>query len=425
MRITYLHQYFTTPERGGATRSFEMARRWVREGHAVTMITSVPEGAQGFFWRERQADGIRVLSLPVPYSNKMPFRRRIISFLSFVFAAACKATTVPADVIFATSTPLTIAIPAAYAAARLKVPWVFEVRDMWPDVPIAVGALRHPFLMAAARELEMFAYRQAAHVIALAPGMKEDIVRKGVAPEKVTVIPNGCDLNIFQQASMGAGTIREDHAWLGSGPLVLFAGTLGKANGIEYLIRLAAAALKRVPSARFVLIGDGAEKKAAVDLAQVLGLLGRSVFFLEPMSKPEVARWICSADFLVCLFTGPAAVWKDAVQNKFFDALAAGKPTACNFEGYQSLLARDEGVGIILDPLSPSKGADQLVNRLEDKAWLASVRPKALRLARETFNRDILARELLKALISVHQKRHPREKGPVCLNHSHEKKPTA
>lgn len=386
------------------------------------MITTGQDGAGKFTWRERREDGIRVFSFPVRYSNKMSFHRRLISFLIFVLAASHKAACIPADVIFATSTPLTIAIPAAYAAARQRVPWVFEVRDMWPDVPIAIGAIRLPFLVAAAQGLEKMAYRQAAHVIALAPGMKDDIVAKGIAPEKVTVIPNGCDLDIFEEAAKEKGGLRDEFSWLGDGPLVLFAGTLGKANGINYLIQLAAAATEKIPSARFVLIGDGAEKKAAVKLAMTLGHYERSVFFLEPMSKPQVARWICYADMIICLFTGPAVVWKDAVQNKFFDALAAGKPTACNFQGYQSIFAQEKGVGIILDLTSPARGADQLIESLKDKAWLASVRPKALRLAQGTFNRDILARELLQILISVHQKSGQCEQTLASRTKSREKK---
>jgi len=418
MKITYLHQYFATPAAGGATRSFEMAKRWVREGHVVTMITSEQEGKGQFSWKERQEDGIQILSLPVRYSNKMGFFSRLFSFLIFVLAASQKAAGLPADIIFATSTPLTIAIPAAYAANRLKVPWVFEVRDMWPAVPVAMGVLRNPLLVAAARWLEKFAYRQAAHVIALAPGMKEDIVSQGIAPEKITVIPNGCDLDIFERVSTEAQGVRVEYPWLGDSLLILFAGTLGKANGIEYLIRLAAATTKKLPSAKFVLIGDGAERKASINQARALGLHETSVFFLEPMSKYEVARWMNCADFIVCLFTGPAAVWKDAVQNKFFDALASGKPTACNFRGYQSLLAEKESVGIILDPDSPDNGADKLIEHLKNQNWLASVRPKALRLARETFNRDILARDLLKKILSIHEKNRSSKEASACGHHS-------
>jgi len=136
------------------------------------------------------------------------------------------------------------------------------------------------------------------------------------------------------------------------------------------------------------------------------------------MSKYEVARWMNCADFIVCLFTGPAAVWKDAVQNKFFDALASGKPTACNFRGYQSLLAEKESVGIILDPGSPDNGADKLIEHLKNQNWLASVRPKALHLARETFYRDILARDLLKKILSIHEKNRSSKEASACGHHS-------
>jgi glycosyltransferase involved in cell wall biosynthesis len=122
------------------------------------------------------------------------------------------------------------------------------------------------------------------------------------------------------------------------------------------------------------------------------------MFFLGHQPKAEAAKWVVASDMVVCLFTGPRVVWKDAVQNKFFDALAAGKPTASNFEGYQSIVAKDAGIGIILDPESASRGADQLCTALRDRAWLAQVPGRAQRLADGRFGRDALAKEMERVL---------------------------
>ena len=154
MRITYLHQYFNTSSMPGGTRSYEMARRLVAMGHEVNIITSwrTPDNRKD--WFVTNESGAQVHWLPVNYSNHMSYNERIKSFIKFAWFAARKAASLPTDVVFATSTPLTIALPGAYAARRLQVPMVFEVRDLWPELPIAIGALKNPVMrwMATARE---------------------------------------------------------------------------------------------------------------------------------------------------------------------------------------------------------------------------------------------------------------------------------
>src|SRR5438105_2807505 len=184
MRIVYLHQYFVTPDMAGGSRSYEMARRLVAAGHEVHMVTSDqrPQPAKAR-WREALHAGIHVHWTPIPYDNVMGYGRRIRAFLAFAWRAAHKAAALRGDVVFATSTPLTIAIPAVYAAWRSRAPMVFEVRDLWPAVPIAIGAIRNPLIKWAALRLERFAYRHAARVVALAPGMRGEIAATGYPVE--------------------------------------------------------------------------------------------------------------------------------------------------------------------------------------------------------------------------------------------------
>ena len=141
MKVIYLHQYFTTPNMSGGTRSYEMAKRLVAAGHEVHMVTSWVKETDKTDWYEQEVDGIHVHWFPNPYNNKMSFRRRIQMFFRFAFAAMKKISSIKADVIFATSTPLTIAIPGVLGARKQKIPMVFEVRDLWPEVPIAMKIL--------------------------------------------------------------------------------------------------------------------------------------------------------------------------------------------------------------------------------------------------------------------------------------------
>jgi glycosyltransferase involved in cell wall biosynthesis len=220
VRIVYLHQYFVTPEMSGGTRSYELARRLVAAGHQVDMVTADANARGANGWRITEEAGIRVHWAGVPYDNRMGRLGRLLAFVRFAWRATWRASRLPGDVVFATSTPLTIAIPGMLAAAVRRRPFVFEVRDQWPDVPIAIGALRNPIAIGLARALERLTYRRARQIVALAPGMREDIIAKGVSGEKVTVIPNGCDLGLFGVDESVALRVRTAHNWLGERPLV-------------------------------------------------------------------------------------------------------------------------------------------------------------------------------------------------------------
>ena len=385
----------------GGTRSYEMARRLVKAGHEVHMITtnqSSVDHAEG--WSTTTEEGIKVHWANVPYSNQMTFLRRIVAFLDFSLKATKKSAKLEGDIIFATSTPLTIAIPALLVSAWKHRPFVFEVRDLWPDVPIALGIIRNPLLIKIAYWLEQVTYRRSSHIVSLAPGMKEDIIAKGVSERKVTVIPNGCDLDIFSTAPEN-NSPRSSFDWLKARKLVLYAGSIGLVNGVDYLVHLASELIKIDPDVRFVVIGSGKKCEIVRNLAREKGVLNNNFFMFDPIPKRELVKWLHAADIHVALFTGPRVVWKDAVQNKFFDALATGKPIANNFDGWQSRIAQDSGIGLMLDPKEIPRSAHQLAEVLRNEAWLIEATAKARKLAEGRFNRDNLAQQLEDVLTKV------------------------
>lgn len=402
MRIVYLHQYFVTPKMAGGSRSYEMARRLAAAGHEVHMVTSDQEGrADGNEWSVSSEAGFQVHWTPVAYDNTMGYRQRILAFLRFAWRAARKAAELRGDVIFATSTPLTIALPAVYAARHCRVPMVFEVRDLWPAVPIAIGAIRNPLTIRAALWLERFAYRNAQRVVALAPGMKDAIVATGYPAERVAVIPNGCDLDVFSDGAAGLA-LRHKHDWLGDRPLLVFNGTFGLVNGMDYLVRLAAAIGRIDPDVRIVAVGTGREFDRTRQLALDLGVLDRNLFLIGRLPKNESAVWTLAADMTIALFTGPEIVWRDAVQNKFFDSLAAGKPVANNFPGWQSKVAEQAGAGLIVSATDTEAAARDIARALRDRDWLERAGQCARTLATGRFNRDLLAQELDRVLRDAH-----------------------
>lgn len=382
----------------GIVRSYQMARRLVAMGHEVHMVTTdqgAPPGAPA--WRESMEAGIHVHWAAVPYDNTMTYPERMRAFMTFAWRAGHRAARLRGDVIFATSTPLTIALPALYAKWRTGCPMVFEVRDLWPAVPIAIGAIRNPIAKMAARMLERLAYRNSERVVALAPGMRDEIIATGYPANRVVVIPNGCDLDLFSDGT-ARERIRSQHAWLGDRPLLVFAGTFGLVNGMSYLVRLAEAMARLDPQVRVAAVGAGREFEQTRALAEKLGVLDRVLFLLGKRPKVEAAEWIQAADMTIALFTGPEIVWRDAVQNKFFDSLAAGTPVASNFPGWQAKVAAEAGAGLILSATDIEGAARDVVRALRDPEWLRNAGKAARHLAETRFNRDALAQSLAKVL---------------------------
>jgi glycosyltransferase involved in cell wall biosynthesis len=321
-------------------------------------------------WYETTEAGINVHWLVLPYRNEMPFAERMKAFWRFAVKSGRRAAGVDCDVVFATSTPLTIALPGVYVARRRGVPLVFEVRDLWPELPIAVGALRGRVPIRAARSLERFAYRNSSRVVALSPGMKDGVVNTGYPEEQVDVIPNCSDLHHFDVPADKGAALRAHYPWLQDRPLVLYAGTLGEINGVDYLVRLAAAMRPVAPEVRFLVIGAGKQKAHVRELAVSLDVLDRNFFMMDPVTKADMPSWFSAATIATSLFIDLPPMWANSA-NKFFDALAAGRPIAINYRGWQAELLERTQCGFVLDALDVRRAADHLV-----ALWVRSYGPR-------------------------------------------------
>lgn len=401
MRIVYLHQYFNTPKMSGGTRSYEMAKRLVAAGHQVDLITTYRNADQTTSgWRTEQIDGINVHWYSQPYANEFGFLQRIRAFFGFAFAAIGRVRQLNADLVFATSTPLTIAFPGIYASRHMSIPLVFEVRDLWPELPIAVGALRNPLLKWAAYSLEWIAYHASAHVVALSPGMAAGIIRRGIPPSKVTVIPNSCDVDIFDVPAEMGNLARERLGLPKKCPLIIYTGTFGFINGVGYLVELADAMRSVAPDARFVLIGRGAEFDKVTDQARKAGLLNKTLWIWPSIPKDELAALLSAATVATSLFIPIEAMWHNSA-NKFFDALAGGKPIAINYGGWQASLLTENQAGIVLQPDNPAEAAKVLAEFIHDTQRLEKAAAAARNLAYNVFNRDLLYSKLEHVLQQV------------------------
>lgn len=400
MHILYLHQYFSTLSMPGGTRSFQMARRLVGMGHRVTMITSWRQDDGRKDWFVTNEEGIEVHWLPVPYSNHMSYGERIKAFIKFAVGAKKRAVEVGGDVVFATSTPLTIAIPGVFASRKLKIPMVFEVRDLWPELPIAIGALKNPLVQKAAFAMEAWAYRNSEAVVALSPGMREGVLKTGYPSERVAVIPNSSDNSDFEVGPEVGNAWRATKSWLGDRPLITYPGTFGKINGVGYMVDLAQALLKVAPEVRIFLLGDGMEKSLIRERAAAAGVLDVNLFMEDRVPKKEMPGVLAASDIVCSLFVDMKEMQANSA-NKFFDTLAAGKPILLNYGGWQAEIVERAGCGVVTWRRDFGEVAKELSERLGDKEWLENTGRAAKRLGNQLFDRDMLAKQLSEVLVSA------------------------
>lgn len=401
MKILYLHQYFNTPNMSGGTRSYEMARRFVLAGHEVHMITSYRESTADSDWFYSSVEGIHVHWLPVRYTNKMSFSDRVKAFFKFAFHSAIKSSNIKADIVFATSTPLTIAIPAIYTSRRQKIPLVFEVRDLWPELPIAMGALKNPFSRFIAKKLEHCAYKNSSAVVALSPGMKSGVLRAGFPSDNVAVIPNSCDIDLFKVKDDLGQKFRNDRSIGIDTPLLLYTGTFGLINGVSYLVELAVELKKINSDIQILAIGGGIEFESVTKLSKEKKVYGYNFMTEDYLKKKDIPAALSAATMTSALFIDKPEMRANSA-NKFFDSLAAGKPIMINYGGWMHDLIESRGCGINMWNKDISDVAIELNEKIRDSAWLSSSSNSAKLLSVNAFSRDILANQLIDVLESTH-----------------------
>ena len=390
MHILYLHQHFSTPDGSTATRSFAFARTLAMRGHRVTLATGRYQGAEtglaGAFrkgQREGRVAGFQVVELDIPCANAMGFAARGVAFLRYAAAAARLAFRVKPDLIIASSTPLTVVLPALLAKGLRGIPFIFEIRDPWPELPRAMGVLPAP-LAPIFDTLANFACRHAAAVVALSDGMAETALARGADPARVQVIGNGCDLDLFGP-HVAPWRPPEAAPWE---VLALYAGAHGRANGLGVVIEAASILAARGETRlRILLVGEGAEKTALIQ--QAAGL--PNLTFLPPMPKHDVARLFAGSQIALHILANCPAFAEWTAPNKLMDGLAAGHPVISTAPGQAARLLADGGCGIAVPPGDAAGLAAALMNLVENPARRAAMGAAARSLAMRQHDRRLLA----------------------------------
>jgi glycosyltransferase involved in cell wall biosynthesis len=395
LKILYFHQHFVTPKGAGAIRSYAMARKLIEQGHSVTMVcgsnTAGITGLEGPFTKGRRrgdVDGIDVIELDLAYSNNDGFLKRVWTFISFALRSVWIALTEKYDLVFATTTPLTAGIPGIFARWLRGKPFVFEVRDLWPELPREMGVITNPVVLWAMGVLEWLSYRSAHRLVGLSPGIVEGIKKRGVPGKKIAMIPNGCDLDIFTDSAA---------PWRPNGVtesdlMAVFAGTHGVANGLDAVLSAAGELKKRGRSdIKFLLIGSGRLKPALMAQADREGL--DNVIFHEPVRKSDLAGLMQATDVGMQILANVPAFYYGTSPNKFFDYIAAGVPVLNNYPGWLAEMIEREQCGYAVPPANSSAFADALELAAAERGHLSVMGKKAKALAQREFDRDKMANE--------------------------------
>jgi len=400
MHILYLHQHFSTPAGSTATRSFAFARALVARGHRVTLATGRYQGAEsglaGPFRkgrREGRVAGFQVVEWDIAYANAMGIAARSAAFLRYAAAAARLALRERPDLIIASSTPLTVALPALCAKALRGIPFIFEIRDPWPELPRAMGVLPAP-LAPLMEGLANLACRRAAAVVALSEGMAETAHARGADPARVQVIGNGCDLDLFGP-HIAPWRPPEAAPWE---VLALYAGAHGRANGLGVVVEAARLLAARGETRlRILLVGEGAEKTALMRAAAEL----RNITFLAPMPKREIAGLFAGSQIALHILADCPAFAGWTAPNKLMDGLAAGRPVISTAPGDAARLLTEGGAGMAVAPGDAVGLAAALLGLVEDPARRAAMREAARSLAVRQHDRRLLAARFVALVESV------------------------
>ncbi|MBW2962896.1 glycosyltransferase family 4 protein [Mesonia aestuariivivens] len=384
MKIVYLHQYFKFPTESGGTRSYDLATGFLKKDYVVEVITSTSDISlkSKKKWLSINKDGLIVHYIYLPYGNHLSYFKRAIVFFQFLWYASFKLLSIKCDTVLATSTPLTIAIPALFKKWRHNTPFIFETRDVWPEAVIAIGAIKNNGMKKLLFFLEKIIYKNATAIVPLSVDMKKSIVSRypSLANQKsIEVIENIAEINRFQNDFSNETAILKNTIGFQPRFSVLYAGTFGRVNGIDYVVNLAEKTLPLDDSIVYILIGAGALKKEVKALAAEKKVLNKNLFILDAISKQELPQWYFEASMGSSFVIPIQELWANSA-NKFFDTLAAGKPILINHPGWQKETIEKENVGYVLPKVLTDNKVKEFVKYTQDTGLIKEQQTNALKL---------------------------------------------
>ncbi len=395
MKILYIHQYFKTPKQAGGTRSYWICRALIDAGHQVVMVTARDNKTNAT--EEEVVDGINVYYVNNIYNNRLSIAQRMKSFFQFMIKSYVVARKeVGVDLVYATSTPLSVGITALFLKWFNGKDFVFEVRDLWPDVPISMGAINNKFLQKMVYYLEKTIYDGAAQIVALSIGMREHIISKGIDSKKIRVIPNMSKNKAFYSRDIEPVTYEEFDLEKDKFYAIHF-GAMGRVNGLDYIID-SAKLLKDNKDIVFLLVGDGSERERLQNLCVEYDL--SNVKFLGPYSMQKVSRLV---NLSACSVVSVAdlKIFETNSANKYFDTLAAQKPVIVNFKGWIKDEVECARCGAYVNVKKPQELADLLADWSESPQKINDMGLNSRKLAEDKYDKELLTSQVVNIIENV------------------------
>ena len=405
MHILFLTDNFPPEVNAPASRTFEHCREWVRLGEQVTVITCAPNfpkgkvfaGYRNHLWQTETIEGIRVIRVWTYITANEGFVRRSLDYVSFMIAATIASIRVKkVDIVIGTS-PQFFTVCAAYVVGLLKrVPWIFELRDIWPQSIKAVGSMGDGPLYRTLEHLELFLYKKATRIIALTQSFKKALITRGVDADKIDVVTNGVDLDLFKPRSKDEVLLKK--LGLENQFIAGYIGTIGMAHGLETVIE-AAEIIKNTPnpenqSIKILILGDGARKEPLKQLAKDKKL--KNLIFIDTVPKAEVAEYWSLLDIsIIHLKKDP--LFEKVIPSKLFESMAMGIPVLHGVLGESAEMVSRLGVGTTFTPDCPRVLAKELLNLSMNTLELQQMKKAALQAVNQ-FDREHLAKSMLASI---------------------------
>ena len=395
-KILYINQYFRHPKEPGITRSYWIARELIKAGYDVTMLAhrnALLDFVENPPPVEKTTiDDIRVIYVRNEYDNSMGVIARSWSFLKFMFKSTYYAFREKnVDLVIATSTPLTVAFPALMRKWFKKTPFIFEVRDLWPDVPIEMGAVKNKLLVRFLKWFEKTTYKNAIHVVALSPGMQEGVI-KHIPKEKTTMIPNMAKIDKFWPRSKNQEIVKEFGLKPNSFKIIHF-GAMGMVNGLENFVKAAIMLKERkVDDVEFILAGHGRMKKEYEKIWKENNLENLTIIGRLPMEKISELVNVCDISYVG---VSTYKILEINSANKFFDSLSAGKPILINFNGWMKEIIEKEKCGIKVFSTDHNELIDKILLLKNDTNLRKELGQNARKLAEQKYDKSILCKQFV------------------------------
>jgi len=405
VKIALVSHYFW-PELGApSARLLEMGREWVARGHEVTVVTNfpnhprgvVPEAYRGRSFQIEEVEGLRVVRCRTYATPNRGVARRTLGHLVFMTQAVLQATRHlrGSDVLVASSPTLFAVVAAWLISLRLRVPFVFEVRDLWPAIFVDLGVIRNRFVIFCLERLELFLYGRAGAVVTVTRAFATDIARRGIPLAKLHVVPNGVDLEAFQPGPKDPAL--RHRLGFGDELLVLYCGAHGISHALSRILDVAAQ-LRSDPRVRFLFVGEGSEKARLVTRAHELQL--DNVSFHDSVPREDVPALYRAAD--VCLVPLRAVpLFRSFIPSKMFEILACGRPLLASLDGEAALILRASGAALVVPPEDVSALSAALARLAAEPALRAELAARGRSYVAEHFDRRTLARRYLEVLEGV------------------------